>query len=119
MNKTTTALALGAAFALAAPVFCEAHAVTRSECVEASQFIMNGAPSRDNGMSRDAYIGQLMGDLETIKAFPAQLRWFVQDDDDAALLLSAAKEVYDAPAPPEHHRQEFLSRCLGRPTTNS
>jgi len=121
MNRNAAAAAVTAVLmvTLSYPSLSSAHLVSRSECVEGSQFIMDGALARDHGVPRETYIGQLLGDIETIKAFPVELRWFVQDDEDAALLVSAAKEVYDDPAPPEKHRQAFLSRCLGRPTTNS
>lgn len=118
-SKWAAVIATGITLTLSFPEAGSAHLVSRAECVEGSQFIMDGARARDNGVSRETYIGQLLGDIETIKAFPVALRWFVQDDEDAALLVSAAKEVYDDPAPPEQHRRAFLSRCLGRPTSNS
>jgi hypothetical protein len=97
----------------------DAHPITRSECTEGSQFIMNAALARDNGLTRAAYLTQLRGDLISIRAFPPNLRWFAQDEDDEAFLLSAASEVFDDPQTPDAHRQAFLSRCLGSPAHHS
>jgi hypothetical protein len=95
------------------------HDISRAECTEGSEFIRNAALARDNGLSREAYIGQLRGDLISIRAFPPELRWFAQDEQDEALLLSAASEVFDDPKPPESHRQAFMQRCLGSPSHHS
>ncbi len=95
------------------------HEISRAECTEGSEFIRNAALARDNGLSREAYIGQLRGDLISIRAFPPELRWFAQDEQDEALLLSAASEVFDDPKPPESHRQAFMQRCLGSPSHHS
>jgi hypothetical protein len=95
------------------------HEVTRAECTEGSEFIRNAAMARDNGQSREAYLGQLRGDLLTIRAFPPELRWFAQDEQDEALLLSAASDVFDDPQTPELHRRAFLERCLGSPAHHS
>ena len=105
-------------------LFCPAenavgHEVTRAECTEGSEFIRNAALARDNGQSRDAYLGHLRGDLLTIRAFPPEMRWFAQDEEDEALLVSAASDVFDNPQPPEQHRQAFLERCLGSPAHHS
>lgn len=95
------------------------HQVSRAECSEASEFIRNAAMARDNGLSREAYMGQLRGDLVTIRAFPPELRWFAQDEQDEALLVSAASDVFDDPQTPELHRRAFLERCLGSPAHHS
>ncbi len=95
------------------------HPISRQECSEGSQFILNAALSRDNGATREAYLSQLRGDLMTIRAFPPELRWFAQDEADEALLVSAATDVFDNPQPPDQHRQAFLDRCLGSPAHNS
>ncbi len=95
------------------------HAITRSECSEGSDFIRNAALSRDNGLSRSDYLTQLRGDLQTIRAFPPELRWFAQDESDEALLISAATDVFDDPHAPDEHRRAFLERCLSAPASNS
>ena len=95
------------------------HSISRNECSEGSEFIRNAALSRDNGLSRDDYLSQLRGDLQSIRAFPPELRWFVQDEEDEALLISAAIDVFDDPHPPDQHRRAFLQRCLGSPASNS
>jgi hypothetical protein len=99
--------------------FARSHAITRSECSEGSDFIRNAALSRDNGQSRADYLDHLRGDLQTIRAFPPELRWFAQDEDDEALLISAATDVFDDPHPPDEHRRAFLERCLSSPSGNS
>jgi hypothetical protein len=95
------------------------HEVSRAECTEGSEFIRNAARARDNGLSREAYLAQLRGDLISIRAFPPELRWFAQDEQDEALLYSAASDVFDDPQPPERHRQAFMERCLGSPAHHS
>ncbi len=95
------------------------HEVSRAECTEGSEFIRNAARARDNGLSREAYLAQLRGDLISIRAFPPELRWFAQDEQDEALLYSAASNVFDDPQPPEQHRQAFMERCLGSPAHHS
>ena len=84
------------------------------ECREGSDFIRNAALSRDNGTTREFFIGRLDEDLETIQAFPAALRWFVHDKDDEQFLRAEVEAVFDAPQPSEQHRAEFLERCTQR-----
>ena len=84
------------------------------ECREGSDFIRNAALSRDNGTTREFFIGRLDEDLETIQAFPAALRWFVHDKDDEQFLRAEVEAVFDAPQPSERHRAGFLERCTQR-----
>jgi hypothetical protein len=84
------------------------------ECREGSDFIRNAALSRDNGSTREFFIGRLEEDLETIRAFPAALRWFVHDQDDERFLRAEVEAVFDAPEPSEQHRAGFLERCTQR-----
>jgi len=85
------------------------------ECREAGDFIRNAALSRDNGMSREAFLGRLQEDLVAIRAYPASLRWFVRNLDDEAFLVNEVESVFDAPRSPELHRPDFIGRCLARP----
>ena|SRR5690349_814255 len=87
---------------------------TLGECFEAADFIGNAARSRDNGMSREAFIGRLEDDLVVIRAFPPGMRWFAKDAADERFLLQAAARVYDVPLPPAQHHAEFLAACLER-----
>jgi hypothetical protein len=105
----------GAVAALAvAPSVGRASVPTMADCLEASDFIANAALSRDNGMTRDAFIERLNGDFVAIRAFPSELRWFVRDEDDERFLEDAAEQVFDAPATPAVHRREFLQACFER-----
>jgi hypothetical protein len=89
-----------------------AHAVTREECSEGSDFIKNAALSREMGMGASTFIAKMREDFELIKSYPAELRWFVQDEDDEQQLLSAVTDVFESPREPEVHQREFFSRCL-------
>ena len=91
-----------------------AHDLTLSECVEGSEFIMHAAMARDNGMSRNDFIGRMQGDILAIQSMPKELRWFVQDLDDEALLVGHAERVYDAPGTPQAHQSEFMRVCLAQ-----
>jgi len=97
-----------------APMVAVASVPTLADCLEASDFIVNAALSRDNGMTRDAFIDRLTGDFVAIRAFPSELRWFVRDEDDERFLEDAAEHVFDAPATPAVHRREFLQACFER-----
>jgi len=70
--------------------------------------------ARDNGMTRAAFIDRLTGDFAAIRAFPAELRWFVRDEDDERFLEDAAEHVFDAPSTPADHRRAFLQACFER-----
>lgn len=91
-----------------------AHRLAFSECKEGSDFIKNAALSRENGMTKQQFIDKLLQDMEAIRAFPASLRWFMQDADDEHFLLRAAEDVFDNPRPPDTHRREFFEACLAR-----
>lgn len=91
-----------------------AHKISYVECIEGSDFIKNAAMSRDNGLSREAFLDRLEGDLRAIRAFPPHLRWFVQDQDDESLLLDAARQVFDAPREPSSHQSAFMASCIAR-----
>jgi len=107
----TCAASLGLAFAASAAV---ASSPTLAECLEGSDFIANAALSRDHGMTRTAFLERLDQDMFAIRAYPAELRWFVKDEDDERFLHSAAQSVFDAPAQPEAHRAAFLRACFER-----
>jgi len=85
------------------------------ECSEGGDFIRNAALSRDNGMSRAAFIGRLQDDLAAIRAYPPALRWFVHNEADETFLVGEVQAVFDAPLSPEQHRPGFIARCLARP----
>jgi len=91
-----------------------AHDLSIDECTEAGDFIRNAALSRDYGITRDDFIGRMHGDLQAIRAFPPELRWFVQDEQDEGFLLAHAERVFDAPAVPESHENDFLQACFER-----
>ncbi len=91
-----------------------AGALTVQECFEGSDFIANAARARDNGISRQAFIGRLTDDIELIQAYPPALRWFAKDEDDERFLVAQAQEVFDAPQSPEGHRARFLAACFTR-----
>lgn len=103
-----------AALFVGVPCVCASHELTLEECLEGSDFIMHAAMSRENGMTREAFLERMENDIHAIQAFPAELRWFVQDDDDAELLTSAARLVFDAPRDPQRHQSEFLATCASR-----
>ncbi len=96
------------------PYAATAHDLTLDECLEGSDFIMHAAMSRENGMTREAFLGRMESDIHAIQAFPPQLRWFVQDQDDEELLTSAARLVFDSPREPQSHQSEFLAACAAR-----
>ena len=91
-----------------------AHQTTFGECVEGSDFIKNAAMSRDNGITREAFLDRMEGDFRAIRLFPPHLRWFVQDRDDELLLMDAARTVFDSPREPASHQSEFMARCVER-----
>ncbi len=84
------------------------------ECREGGDFIRNAALSRDKGATREFFVNRLEEDLLTIRAFPAQLRWFVHDRDDEQFLRAEVEAVFDAPQPGDQHREAFLARCVAR-----
>jgi hypothetical protein len=96
----------------AIPVF--AGRPTMNECLEGSDFIRNAALSRDAGIGADAFIGRMQGDFIAIRAFPAELRWFVHDESDEQFLAEQARVVFEQPADPDDHRLHFLRACIDR-----
>lgn len=88
-----------------------AHRPSGRECTEASEFIRNAALARDNGTSRREFVERLEADLLVIRAFPAELRWFVQDDDDERFLRAAVARVFDTTLGPAALEAEFRERC--------
>jgi hypothetical protein len=109
-------LALAAAFS-GLPYVAAAHDLTLDECLEGSDFILHAAMSRENGMTREAFLGRMESDIRAIQQIPPQLRWFVQDQDDEELLTHAAQLVFDLPREPESHQSEFLAACAARAGT--
>lgn len=102
--------------ALACGTGAGASNLSVAECFEGSDFIVNAARARENGMSRAAFIERLEDDLELIQAYPPQLRWFAKDPDDEQFLVEWARRVFDAPEAPERHRAGFLAACFTRGT---
>lgn len=95
------------------PLRSHAHQLSVGECNEAGDFIKNAALARDGGISEAIFIDKIRDDIEVIRAFPPQLRWFVQDDD-ARLLLAAAAEVFQRPKEARVHQVEFFKSCMAR-----
>jgi hypothetical protein len=89
-----------------------AHSLTRAECDEGGEFIRNAALARDAGVTREFFVGRLVEDLSLIRAFPPQLRWFVQDAEDEKLLTEAVFDVFDAPVKAEQHEAAFIRACM-------
>lgn len=84
------------------------------ECIEGAEFIANAAASRDNGMSREAYLDRLEQGFVAIRAFPVAPRWFVEDADDERFLRSSVESVYDRPTTPDGHHAAFFAACVSR-----
>ena len=84
------------------------------ECREGGDFIRNAARSRDNGMSRDAFLGRLRDDFLVVRGFRPELRWFVHGPEDERFLETEVMRVFDAPEDPEQHRAAFVPLCLRR-----
>ena len=112
MKRVHRVVALLVAYACCLPV--SASRLTMAECFEGSDFIANAALARENGMSRAAFIGRLEEDLELIRSYPPELRWFAKDREDEAFLHDWARRVFDQPQAPEQHRARFLAACLDR-----
>lgn len=110
--KMQTWLAALAAAQFAMPL--AAHDLTVGECVEAGEFIMHAAMSRDAGTTREEFVGKMREDLFVILAYPPELRWFVQDESDEELLVTHAERVFDEPVTPESHESAFLQACFNR-----
>lgn len=91
-----------------------AHPLSLAECTEGGEFIRNAALARDNGVTREFFVGKLEEDLNLIRAFPPALRWFVQDAGDERLLTEAVLQVFDAPLKAEQHEAGFVSKCVAQ-----
>jgi hypothetical protein len=93
-----------------------AHAGVPSlaECVEGSDFVANAAHARDNGITREDFLGRMRGDFEVIRSFPVSMRWFVKDRDDEHFLIDVTTRVFETPQLPDRHRSDFLDLCLQR-----
>jgi hypothetical protein len=94
------------------PAICVAHQPTRQECTEGGDFIKNAALARDRGMPEESFLARIQDDIEIIKAFPPQLRWFVQDDEAAEFLIAAATDVFRKPKEARTHQADFVKACL-------
>ena len=105
-------LAMVVALLLSAGAAAQPHSAR--ECREGGDFIRNAALSRDAGATREFFVGRLEEDLQTIRAFPPALRWFVYDVDDEVFLRAEVEAVFDAPLTSEQHRAGFLERCVLR-----
>jgi hypothetical protein len=102
-------MALGLALAASNAPALEVGA---SECREGSQFIGNAAQSRENGASKEMFVGKLDEDLVLLEAFPPPLRWFAHGPDEAQFLRNAVLDVFDFPKHPAEHAAEFLADCV-------
>ncbi|HEY8608653.1 MAG TPA: hypothetical protein VIM12_16190 [Noviherbaspirillum sp.] len=96
------------------PALGAARTPSPAECREAGDFIGNAALARDRGISEAQFLRKIREDVELIKAFPPQLRWFVQDEEDAQFLMEAALDVFQKPRSPDEHRQVFIVSCLSK-----
>jgi len=114
MRNIVRVAAVVAAFA--GSLSAGASTLSVAECFEGSDFIANAAHARENGMSRSAFMDRLEEDLQLIQAYPPQLRWFAKDEADERFLVDSARQVFDAPEPPERHRARFLAACFTRGT---
>lgn len=112
-------------FALVFFVCCGTYAMpsiagrpTMEECLEGSDFIRNAALSRDAGVAVEAFMDRMRDDFFAIRAFPAELRWFVHDEGDEVFLAEQARLVFEQPSDPDDHRQRFLRVCVDRMARN-
>src|SRR5262245_49824681 len=89
-----------------------AHTRSKLECAQLKVFIQVHAYSRDRGaMTRQTSLEILTSDLELIKAFPEQPRWFVEDEDDARFIVREVARVFDDPLEPEIQGAAAEERC--------
>ena len=105
-------LVFAATLILSSGVAAQPHSAR--ECQEGGDFIRNAALSRDSGTTRAFFVGRLEDDLQTIRAFPPSLRWFVHSAEDERFLRAEVEAVFDAPEESERHRAGFLERCARR-----
>ncbi len=86
---------------------------TVRECMEASDFILHAAQSRDNGRSGDQFKQRLEDDMQLVRRYPPHLRWFVQNERHEAFLRAMVREVFGSKRSAEELQQETLLRCQG------
>ncbi len=101
-------------FAGATLFAADAAATDPEECAQAAQFIGNAARARDEGMTRAEFLAHVEADLEVIREFPPEMRWFAETEQDEQFLLNAAREVFDRPSSPEAHARRFARACVSR-----
>ena len=89
---------------------------TMEECLEGSDFIRNAALSRDAGVAADTFLDRMSEDFLVIRAFPAELRWFVHDAGDERFLAKEARLVFEQPSSPDDQSAQFLRVCVDRMT---
>ncbi|HZQ62997.1 MAG TPA: hypothetical protein VFC24_16700 [Casimicrobiaceae bacterium] len=92
----------------------QACATSPEECEQAAQFIGNAARARDLGMTREDFIAHVRADLEVIRSFPPEMRWFAETEQDEQFLLKGAEDVFDHPLAPETHAMRFARACVSR-----
>jgi len=92
----------------------QACATSNDECEEAAQFIGNAARARDLGMTREDFLSHMQADLEVIRSFPPEMRWFAETEQDEQFLLRGAQDVFDHPLAPETHALRFARLCVSR-----
>ncbi len=102
---------------------CAVHAMpsiagrpTMAECLEGSDFIRNAALSRDAGVAAEVFLERMSEVFFAIRAFPAQLRWFVHDAGDETFLVEQTRLVFDQPSNPNDHSAHFLHVYVDRMT---
>ena len=111
LRQTLFAVGIAGLAALASP---SVLATSSEECEQAAQFIGNAARARDLGMTREDFLAHMQADLEVIKSFPPQLRWFAETEQDEQFLLKGARDVFDHPIAPEAHATRFERACVSR-----
>jgi len=90
----------------------DAHTRSKLECAQFNVFIQDQAYSRDSGaLTKQTSLDILASDLALIKAFPAQARWFVQDESDAKFIAREISRVFDEPLEPEMQGAAAEERC--------
>jgi hypothetical protein len=107
MKSLFLGIALLAAFQAASALEVDA-----AECREGAQFIGNAAQSRQNGATREFFLGKLEEDLFMLASIPPHLRWFAHGEREAQFLRDAVLDVFAVPREPREHAAAFLARCL-------
>jgi hypothetical protein len=99
------------ALLLASPA-ASAHIRSKLECAQLNAFIQVHAYSRDSGaLTKQMSLDTLTSDLELVRVFPDQARWFVQDDSDARFIAREVARVFDDPLDPEMQGAAAEARC--------